>query len=107
MTDNKQEHLQQVALFRYGLIADLIHLPRGTKGMYERIRKKAGIEYDIPGSTRTHVAPETIRGWLKQHRRHGFDGLVPKLRNDRGRSRSIPAPVADILMDIKAKTKPS
>ena len=66
MNEEKEKHLQQVALFRYGLIADLIHLPPGSKGIYERLRQKAEPQYDIPGTTRTRVAAETIRGWLKQ-----------------------------------------
>jgi transposase InsO family protein len=47
------------------------------------------------------VAAETIRTWLKQYRRHGFDGLLPRLRADRGQSRAIPQDVADILLTVK------
>jgi putative transposase len=101
MNEEKEKHLQQVALFRYGLIADLIHLPPGSKGIYERLRQKAEPQYDIPGTTRTRVAAETIRGWLKQYRKCGFDGLLPKLRLDRGCSRAIPQEVADILLGLK------
>ena len=51
----------EVALFRYGLIADLVHLPPGTKGLYRRLEEKADQDYHIPGTTRTHVAAETLR----------------------------------------------
>lgn len=101
MTERNQEHLQQVALFRYGLIADLLHIKPGGGELYEEIRKKAARTHEIPGTTRTHVASETIRTWLKSYRRHGYDGLVPKLRCDRGQSRAIPQEVADILIMIK------
>ena len=47
------------------------------------------------------VAPETIRGWLKVYRRAGFDGLLPKVRNDVGQARVIPQEVADLLCTIK------
>ena len=38
-SDSDRHH--EVALFRYGLIADLVHLPPGTKGLYQRLQEKA------------------------------------------------------------------
>ena len=78
-----------VALFRYGLIADLVHLPPGTKGLYRRLEEKAAREYAIPGSSRTRVAAETLRDWLKRYRQGGFEALMPKPRADRGHSRAL------------------
>lgn len=101
MKDSGVNHQHTVALFRYGLIADLALLPPGSKGLYAQIAHKAANEYTIPGTARTRVAAETIRDWLKRYRRGGFDALMPKPRADRGRSRSLPAQVADALLDIK------
>ena len=92
---------QATALFRYGLIADLIHLPPGSRGLYARLREKAAADYSIPGSTRARVAPETLRHWLKAWRRGGFDALLPKGRTDQGRSRALPQAVADALLSLK------
>jgi putative transposase len=99
MTDTPDR--QALALFRYGLIADFIHLPAGSRGLYARLREKAASDYTIPGSTRTRVAPETLRHWLKDYRRGGFDALLPKGRADRGRSRALPQAVADALLSLK------
>ena len=33
MTEHDEKLREAVALFRYGLIADLVHLPRGARGM--------------------------------------------------------------------------
>jgi len=101
MNDTRSDHQQAVALFRYGLIADLAQLPAGSKGLYALIDQKAEREYTIPGSTRTRVAPETIRDWLKRYRRGGFDALMPKPRADRGQPRALPPQVADLLLGIK------
>jgi transposase InsO family protein len=92
---------QATALFRYGLIADLIHLPAGSRGLYARLREKAAADYSIPGSTRARVAPETLRHWLKAWRRGGFDALLPKGRADQGRSRALPQALADALLSLK------
>lgn len=99
MTD--EQYRQALALFRYGLIAEFTHLPAGSPGLYARLREKANADYVIPGSTRSRVAAETLRHWLKDYRRGGFDALLPKGRADRGRSRVLPQAVADALMSLK------
>ena len=101
MNDTPVDLRHAVALFRYGLIADLVHLPPGTKGLYRRLEEKAAHEYAIPGSSRTRVAAETLRDWLKRYREGGFDALLPKPRADRGTPRAISAAVAEQLLSIK------
>ncbi len=98
-TDTNDRH--EVALFRYGLIADLVHLAPGTKGLYRRLEDQAAKDYTIPGTTRTRVAAETLRDWLKRYRKGGFEALMPKPRTDRGRSRTLPASVVERLVSIK------
>jgi len=95
------ERRREVALFRYGVIADLVQLEPHHRGLYALLTKKAEHEYTIPGSLRRHVAAETVRGWLRAYRRAGFDGLVPRERADQGSSRSIPAHVVDLLCQLK------
>ena len=101
MKDNDTDHRHEVALFRYGLIADLVHLPPGTPGLYQRLAEKAAKDYQIPGTSRTRVATETLRDWLKRYRKGGFEALMPKARIDRGQSRTLPAPVVERLLSIK------
>ena len=92
---------QTVALFRYGLVAEFVHLPPNSPGLYAKLQAKAQQTYTIPGSTRTRVAAETLRDWLKSYRRGGFDALLPQPRSDRGRSRALPPEVADRLLSLK------
>ncbi|EFK11188.1 conserved domain protein, partial [delta proteobacterium NaphS2] len=101
MAENELQ--EQVALFRYGIIADFVHLPPGSRGLYAQIRKKAGQEYVIPGSRRTRVAEETIRSWLKKYRKGGFDALLPKERTDKGETRKLPLEISDLLLEAKEK----
>ncbi len=61
MHDPDNDHRHAVALFRYGLIAELVRLEPGAKGLYAQIETKAAGHYTIPGSSRTRVAAETIR----------------------------------------------
>ncbi len=102
-TDTSAMHdlRHQIALFRYGLLADIVHLPPGTKGLYRRLEDKAALEYNIPGTSRTRVATETLRDWLRLYRKGGFDALLPKLRNDRGEPRRLPPAAIERLLAIK------
>ncbi len=97
----KQVKPDEVALFRYGIIADFANLPSGTKGLYAMIKKKADQDYSIPGSRRTKVTEETIRSWLKKYRKGGFEALLPKERSDKGKARRMPCEIADLLLTIK------
>jgi transposase InsO family protein len=101
---DSDEHRRAVALFRYGIIADLVHLPRNHRGLYKLLNKKAEQDYTIPGSLRRHVAPETMRGWLRAYHRGGFDALVPRVRRDHGSARAIPPLVVDLLCQLKDDT---
>jgi putative transposase len=92
---------ERIALFRYGLIAELVHRKDGERGLYPLLRSKAEREYEIPGSCRTRVAAETIRDWLSAYRRGGFDALRPQVRRDLGHARAISREVADLLCQIK------
>ena len=101
--DAEERLRREVALFRYGLIIDLAHLPPGTPGIRERLRAKAEHSYTIPGTQRTRVAAETLRDWLQHYRRGGFDALYPKRRADLGRPRRLAPEAAELLIAIKTK----
>ena len=80
MTDSDIARRNDIALFRYGVIAELVQRPKETKGLYRLIEEKATHDYEIPGTSRTRIAAETIRDWLKAYRRGGFEALLPKPR---------------------------
>ena len=96
-TEATTDRRDDVALFRYGLIADLTHMEPGEPGTYARLKEKASHRYAIPGSHRTEVAAETMRGWLRAWRKGGFDALRPKPRADQGQARAIPQEVTEAL----------
>ena len=76
MNHPDDELRQATALFRYGVIADLVHLPVGTPGLLARMRDKAAQTYAIPGTSRTRIAANTIRDWIKLYRDGGFEALL-------------------------------
>ena len=101
MKEPDDELRQAIALFRYGVIADLACLPVGTPGTGAMMRAKAKQSCIIPGSTRTRIAAETVRGWITDYRRGGFEALYPKRRTDRDQPRRLPPEVAERLIALK------
>ena len=102
MKESDDDLRQAIALFRYGVIADLVHLPLGAKGVGDRLREKASQPYAIPGTDRTRVAADTMRDWIRHYRDGGFEALYPKPRTDRGKPRRLPPEVAERLVALKA-----
>jgi transposase InsO family protein len=96
-----ESQAEKIALFRYGLIAPLVlePLPRGE--LTRRAQEIAARHYEIPGSQRTAVTVDTLLDWALRYRRAGFEALAPQPRQDRGQSRTISPPLADLIERLK------
>ena len=103
MSHPDEELRKAVALFRYGLIADVLRLPPGSREIRRTLHEKAQRTYTIPGTRRTRVAVETMRDWLSLYRNGGFEALYPKTRADRGRPRRMPPELAELLVSLKTE----
>src|SRR3972149_10403211 len=91
----------EIALFRYGLIAHLVHTPPDSGQQEHLLREIAPRTYTIPGSTRTHVSVTTLRRFLKTYHEQGFDALRPALRADAGAPRAFPPEVLDQAIALR------
>ena len=103
MHPTDEELRKAVALFRYGLIADVLRVPLGSREIRRALNEKAQRTYVIPGTRRTRVAVETMRDWLSLYRTGGFEALYPKTRADRGQPRRLPPEVAELLVALKTE----
>jgi putative transposase len=90
-----------IALFRYGLIAQLVHTPPDTGQQERLLREIAARTYPIPGSTRTRVSITTLRRYLKTYREKGFDALRPGSRTDAGAPRAFPPEVLEKAIALR------
>jgi transposase InsO family protein len=91
----------EIALFRYSLIAQLIHDPPPKGGQMPLLRQIAAKSYHIPGSTRTRISPTTLRRYLSAYRSGGFDALRPTPRTDTGIPRTIPPEVLEKAIALR------
>lgn len=86
-----EEEREEVALFRFGVISDLVCSRLEPGEMAERIRDKSKQRWQIPRSGRTRIAESTIRRWITLYTNNGNQArsLYPHHRSDRGRSRRV------------------
>lgn len=88
MDDNQRE---VVALFRFGVISDLVCTRLDPGEIAEHIRKKSNQRWQIPYSIRTRISQSTIRRWIRLYENSGrqLSALYPATRCDRGQSRRV------------------
>jgi len=105
----QKEQKEQIALFRYGVINELVGAVRLEHGDMERlIREKAQQRWHIPFSARTSVTESTIRRWVRLYENSGRDykALYPQDRSDKGRARQVDEETVLSLVRLK-KENPS
>ena len=90
-----------MALFRFCVLAELLHLPPVSPKRAAALRANARRDYDIPG--RRRVAEQTLRDWLRLYHEGGFDALHPKPRSGRGCPGRTPTAVAALLTEFKER----
>ena len=78
---------EEIALFRYGIIARSQHL--NDLSQIEFFRQMSKQDHEIPLVGKRKFKAETFKSWLSTYRKEGFEALKPKERADKGASRKI------------------
>lgn len=88
MNEKQQE---EVALFRFGVISDLVCTRLDPGELASHIRNKSQQRWHIPHSGRTRISESTIRRWVRLYERsdRNLQSLYPVPRSDRGKSRQM------------------
>ncbi len=90
-----------IALFRLSVLGPLASRERFERGELTRITQELATHpYDIPGANRSILSAKTIQRWYHLWCREGIDGLAPKQRCDRGRSKLTQA-IQDAVIRAK------
>jgi transposase InsO family protein len=98
----EKDKQQAIALMRYGAIAPVIPgLPEEYPSLstYFRDLSEKGILH--PNGQLRKYAPSTMKAWLLDYRRGGFDALIPKSRSDHGTSRKIDDDLREQILYLK------
>jgi len=96
MTDNDRE---QIALFRFSLISPILN--RQVKKQNEYLAKVAAKKHNVPYYGVREYSPKTIAMWVRAYRKGGFEGLKPKPRNDKGKSRVLTPELKEVILEAR------
>lgn len=92
---------QEVANFRYGLIAPLVTRKLESGEQAKLLKDIASHSYDIPYSTTKSVSIRTLERYIKAYREGGWDALKPSLRADQLISKTIEPEVLEKAIVLK------
>ena len=92
---DRKTQAEQIALFRYGIIAPILH--DSSTGQTRYFKELAQKVFDVPVYGRKQYNWKTFKSWLRSYRTAGFDGLKPKTRADKGNSRSVDDYLAQVI----------
>ncbi len=96
----KDERKNAVALFRYGLISQVVNNTYKESSQSEYFRNVALNEYIVNGKT-VKVTPGTIKKWYLIYQKFGFQGLLPKTRTDINCSRKLTNEAQEKIIEYK------
>ena len=95
------EHMrEQIALFRFGLIAPLLNEQVDPKSYLTEMANRI---HEMPYYGEKRIAAKTIQDWYLRYRKMGFEGLKPKKRSDRGHSRKLSPEDEDYILAMRKK----
>lgn len=94
----KEEMQQQMALFRFSLIAPVVSGTFREPSKMEYFRETAKKEHLLPNGKTIGFSPLTLKKWFLNYQKGGLDALIPKARIDLGGTRVL---TTDICEQIK------
>jgi transposase InsO family protein len=84
--ENQEDKTQATALWRYGLISELIHGSSTGLTMTDRLKQASQRNWNHPYRGTVHISGETLRHWIYRYRKQGVKSLEDKHRVDKGKS---------------------
>jgi len=94
-----EQRRKDIALFRYGLIAPVLHgAHSGCAADY--FRQATATPLEVPHLGTVRFKPDTLKSWLQAFRAGALDALMPKPRADLGTSRSVSPEIGRRLAEL-------
>jgi putative transposase len=99
-----EEEKKRVAVFRFGVIHDLINGGNLETGQHAQLlRQKCARKWEIPHSDKTRIGRSTILRWVRLYRQSNgkIESLHPDDRSDRGENRALDGETALALIRLR------
>ena len=99
-----QDEKMEVAIFRYGVISDLVNGSFISREERSRLfLEKCARKWNIPFSAKTRISKSTLKRWICLYKRQNksLESLCPKGRSDRGKSRAMDDDTSEALLLLR------
>lgn len=97
------KNLQDIALFRFSLIASLVNDTYEASSISQYFREIASKTYTLPDGTSVKYSSGTIKKWYLDYKNKGFDALIPKTRKDLGKPRNLNLDAIKKIHELKER----
>lgn len=94
----KEERKNEIALFRYGVLAPLIQRQNDDNSNNKFFVNASKKTYESINGKLITIHPTTLSRWYKRYKEKGFDGLKPDIRSDDGISRKLDKDLKETIL---------
>ena len=98
------KNIKNLEVYKFGLISPVLHGREDKQNQYFSKLSEEGIEIP-PGSGNVYyLKPTTFKRWLGKFKEQGLEGLMSKIRSDKGKYRKITPAVLKAIEKINQDT---
>ncbi len=98
------KNIKNLEVYKFGLISPVLHGRQEKQNQYFRKLSEEGVEIP-PGSGNVYyLKPTTFKSWLREFKDKGLEGLMAKVRSDKGKYRKITPAVLKAVEKINKDT---
>lgn len=97
------KEMQELALFRFSLIAPLVNDTYQAVSQSQYFRDVASKSYTLPNGSAANFSAGTIKKWYLDYKHGSFDTLIPKKRCDAGLPRVISNDAIAKITELKER----
>jgi len=93
----------QIAHFRFALIAPVIQHTYSDASASAYFRRVTSAPLTLPDGSIFHYQPTTLEKWVEYYKKGGMDALMPKVRSDKGSTRTLTDTAIEEIYRLKQK----
>jgi putative transposase len=94
------KNIKDLEVYKFGIISPVIHDSRICRNEYFRQLALKGIEIPPNSGNKYYLTAATFKSWLRNYKLYGLEGLLQKVRNDKGKSQKLTAGIRESIEKV-------
>jgi len=84
--ETNPQSVETAALWRYGLISELLHCDSQGTSLAQRLKEASERTWNHPTQGLVRLKADTLRHWMYRYRKGGIRSLEDRPRRDKGKT---------------------